>query len=79
VQRSGQQQLGQQWQQQPSTGATNRHIESVDAGCALDAQSSAAEPVGSPAATTTTTSIQTWRIFEDSSYHFLTSQGPDGS
>jgi hypothetical protein len=57
VQRLGQQQLGQQGQQQPSTGATNRHTESFDAGCALDAQSSTAKPAGSPAATTTTTSV----------------------
>jgi hypothetical protein len=79
VQWPGQQQPGQQWQQQPSTGATNHHAESVDAGYASDAQSSAAKPAGSPAATTTTTLVQTWRILEDLSYHFLTSQGPDGS
>jgi hypothetical protein len=57
VQQLGQQQRDQQWQQQPSAGATNRHIESVDVGCAPNAQSSAVKPAGSPAATTTTTSV----------------------
>jgi hypothetical protein len=55
VQRTGQQQPDQQWQQQPSTGATNHHAESADAGSTLDTQSSAVEPAGSPVATTTTT------------------------
>jgi hypothetical protein len=40
VQWLGQQQPGEQWQQQPSIGATNRHAESVDAGYASDAGSS---------------------------------------
>jgi hypothetical protein len=79
VQQLGQQQPGQQWQQQHSVGGTNHHAESVDAGYASDIQSSAAKLAGSPEATTTTTLVQTWRILEDSSYHFLTSQGPDGS
>jgi hypothetical protein len=57
VQWPGQQQLGQHWQQQPLARATNRHAESVDAGCVLDAQSFAAKPAGSLAATTTTTSL----------------------
>jgi hypothetical protein len=51
------QRLGQQWQQQPLAGATNHHVESVDVGYASDAQSSAAKPAGSPAATTTTTLV----------------------
>jgi hypothetical protein len=79
VQRPGQQQPGQQWQQQPSAGATNRQAKLVDVGCASDAQSATAKPAGSPAATTTGTSVQTWRILEDLSYHFLASQGPNGS
>jgi hypothetical protein len=58
VQRSGQQQTHQQ---QPSDRATHSHSESAHAGCTLNAQPSVAEPVGSPAAaTTTTTSVQTW-------------------
>jgi hypothetical protein len=73
VQQAGQQPPNQQCQQQPSNGATHSHTESTYACCAPNTQPSAAEPVGSPAAATTTTSVQAWRIFKDSSNHFLAS------
>jgi hypothetical protein len=80
MQWSGQQQPSQQHQQQSSDGATHSDSESAYAGCTRNTQPSAAEPAGSPvAATTTTTSVQTWRIFEDSPYHFLIGQGPNES
>jgi hypothetical protein len=78
VQWSGQQQSGQQSQQQPTDGTAHSHIESADANNTSDAQPSTAEPAGSPA-TTTTTSVQAWKILKDSPYHFLPSLGSDGS
>jgi hypothetical protein len=72
------QRSGQQCQQQPIDGAAHSHTESVDASSASNAQPSAAEPASSPA-TTTTTSVQAWRILKDSPYHFLTSQWSYGS
>jgi hypothetical protein len=64
---------GQQCQQQPTDEATPSYSEPADVGSTSDAQSAAVEPAGSPATTTTTTSIQAWRILKNSPYHFLTS------
>jgi hypothetical protein len=72
------QRLGQQCQQQPTNGAAHSDTESTDASSTLDAQPSTAEPIGSPA-TTTTSSVQAWRILKDPPYHFIPSQGSDGS
>jgi hypothetical protein len=63
VQWSVQQQPGQQCQQEPTAKATHSHIESADASSTSGTQSSVAKPLSSPAATTTTTLVQTWRIF----------------
>jgi predicted RNase H-like nuclease len=57
MQRLGQQQPNQQ---QPSDRATHSHLESAHAGCTPNTQASTAEPTGSPAAATTTTSVYTW-------------------
>jgi hypothetical protein len=79
MQWSGQQQPNQQHQQQPSDIATHSHSELAHAGRTPNTQPSTAKPVGSPAAATTTSLVYSWQIFEDSPYHFLTSQGPNGS
>jgi hypothetical protein len=54
VQQPSQQQPDQQCQQQPSDRATHSHAELVYVSSAPNSQPSVAEPVGSPAAATTT-------------------------
>jgi hypothetical protein len=79
MQWSSQQHLGQQCQQQqPTDGAALDYTILADASNAPNPQTTAAEPLGS-AATTTTTSIPAWGILMNLPYHFLTGQGPNGS
>jgi hypothetical protein len=56
MQRSGQQQPNQQ-HQQPLDRAPHSHSESAHAGCTPNTQPSTAEPVGSVAVATTTTTL----------------------
>jgi hypothetical protein len=69
LQWSGQQHLGQQYQQQPTDGVAPGYPEPTDESSASDTQSTAAEPAG--LAATTTTSVQAWGILMNSPYHFL--------